>query len=201
MATLALFVALGGSSYAALRIGSKEVRNNSLRGEDVKNRSLTGRDVLNRSLSGLDVGSNSLTGRQIKETSLGAVPNALRVGGIAPQQLRIRCPSGTSARAGACIEAAPRMPAAYLSANAICGTAGRRLPTYMEMDEVNRTAGSSIAPQGEWTASVYRNPELGGGEANQLEVAVFVRNSQGVAYRQALAPAPLPFRCVALPTN
>jgi hypothetical protein len=40
VATLALFVALGGSSYAALTVTGKQVKNGSLTGKDVKNRSL-----------------------------------------------------------------------------------------------------------------------------------------------------------------
>ena len=44
-ATLALFVALGGVSYAAVTITGKNVKNGSLTGADVKNNSLTGRDV------------------------------------------------------------------------------------------------------------------------------------------------------------
>jgi hypothetical protein len=45
VAYLALFVALGGTSYAALRITGKQVKDSSLTGRDVKNESLTGRDV------------------------------------------------------------------------------------------------------------------------------------------------------------
>jgi hypothetical protein len=48
--TLALFIALGGTSYAAVSIGSANVRNNSLTGVDVRNNSLTGADVRNGSL-------------------------------------------------------------------------------------------------------------------------------------------------------
>lgn len=50
VATLALFVALGGSSYAALTITSRDVKNNSLTGADIKNSSLTGGDIKDRSL-------------------------------------------------------------------------------------------------------------------------------------------------------
>ena len=40
VATIALFMAAGGTSYAALTITGKNVRNNSLTGRDIKNRSL-----------------------------------------------------------------------------------------------------------------------------------------------------------------
>jgi len=56
VATLALFVALGGSSYAALQITSKDVKNRSLKGGDLKR--------------------DTVTGKEIKESKLGEVPSA-----------------------------------------------------------------------------------------------------------------------------
>lgn len=52
VATLALFIALGGSAYAigAGTIGSREIRDNSIRSSDVRNNALTGRDINERSL-------------------------------------------------------------------------------------------------------------------------------------------------------
>jgi hypothetical protein len=44
MATLAVFVALGGTSYAALVVTGKNVKDSSLTGADIKNRSLTSAD-------------------------------------------------------------------------------------------------------------------------------------------------------------
>lgn len=61
VAYLALFVALGGSSYAALRVTSKNVPKNALTGADIKN--LTGKDVRNNSLTGKDV--KKLTSRDV----------------------------------------------------------------------------------------------------------------------------------------
>lgn len=60
VAYLALFVALGGSSYAALSITGKDVRNSSLTGADVRNNSLTGADVKDRSLLRDDFRSGQL---------------------------------------------------------------------------------------------------------------------------------------------
>jgi len=55
VAYLALFVALGGTSFAAAAvITGKNVKNGSLTGKDVKNSSLTGGDVKNESLTPKD---------------------------------------------------------------------------------------------------------------------------------------------------
>jgi hypothetical protein len=50
VATLALFVALGGSAYAVTKIGSGNVKNRSLRGIDIKRNTLTGKEIKEGSL-------------------------------------------------------------------------------------------------------------------------------------------------------
>lgn len=45
MASVAVFVALGGTSYAAAKLTGADVRNGSLTGADVKDRSLTAKDL------------------------------------------------------------------------------------------------------------------------------------------------------------
>jgi len=54
MATIAVFLALGGSSYAALRITGNNVKDGTLTGKDVKNKSLTSGDVRDGSLKPMD---------------------------------------------------------------------------------------------------------------------------------------------------
>lgn len=66
VAYLALFVALGGSSYAALRVGSAQIVDNSIRSKDIRNNSVRGKDVRR----------DTLTGADIKESRLGVVPQA-----------------------------------------------------------------------------------------------------------------------------
>ena len=61
VALLALFVALGGTSYAAITITGKNVKNSSLTGKDIKNGSLRGTDVRNRSLTSSDLSSGTIS--------------------------------------------------------------------------------------------------------------------------------------------
>jgi hypothetical protein len=85
-ALLALFVALGGSSYAALSVGSKQIANNSVRSKDLRNNNVRGRDihkatvrgtdVRDGDLKGRDVRDDTLTGADVKESSLATVPSA-----------------------------------------------------------------------------------------------------------------------------
>ena len=69
-ATLALFVALGGTSFAAVSITGSDVKNGSLTGKDLKNESVTGSDVDNSSLTGSDIKPSSITSSDVKDGSL-----------------------------------------------------------------------------------------------------------------------------------
>src|SRR5687767_300494 len=132
MSTLAVFVALGGSSYAALQIDSADIANNSVRGADVRN----------RTIGESDIRRNALGGRTIRESRLGRVPrarNADRLGGMSPADFLIACPSGTFPIADVCAETTPRAAASYGTALIECATTGvpaepgRRLPTHGEL--------------------------------------------------------------------
>jgi len=59
-ATVAVFLALGGGSYAAISITGKNVKDSSLTGKDIKNSSLTTSDVKNSSLLAADFKSGQL---------------------------------------------------------------------------------------------------------------------------------------------
>jgi hypothetical protein len=61
VAYLALFVALGGTAWAALHVGTSQVVNNSLKSADLRN---------GKAVGGKDVIPNSLGGRQVDEASL-----------------------------------------------------------------------------------------------------------------------------------
>ena len=71
VAYLALFVALGGTSFAAATtITGKNVKDSSLTGADVKKGSLTGTDVRNSSLTGADLRSESVNSDDIQNGAL-----------------------------------------------------------------------------------------------------------------------------------
>jgi hypothetical protein len=71
MATIAVFIALGGASYAALRlpknsVGPKQLKRNAVRTAKVKNEAITAAKVR----------KGTLTGAQINLSTLGTVPTA-----------------------------------------------------------------------------------------------------------------------------
>lgn len=72
IALIALFVAMGGTGYAALRVTGASVKNGSLTGADIRTNSVTGTDV--KDIKAADVRNYSLTGKDIARDSLGQVP-------------------------------------------------------------------------------------------------------------------------------
>jgi hypothetical protein len=82
VATLALFLALGGASYAAIRVGSGSIVNNSVRTQDLRNNDVRSRDIRNGAILGRDVGANQLGSDQVKESALGQVGDAAALDGL-----------------------------------------------------------------------------------------------------------------------
>ena len=201
-ATAALFIALGGTSYALTRIDSDDVVNNSLRSSDLRNNSVRSRDIRDRNLKARDVRRNSLGGGVVKESGLGKVPragDAERVGGATAQDLRVRCPGDTTATTGVCIERSARPPDGFLGAANICDNAGRGLPTMSQLDRFWR-AREPLSAQGEWTSSVFGNPDNGPNPFDELE-AVVLSGDGAVSYERVYLAVQHAFRCVALPSN
>jgi hypothetical protein len=72
VALVALFVALGGSAYAAIVITGRNIKNSTVEGADIKNGALASRDMKKDSLGGV----------AILESRLGTVPSASQADGL-----------------------------------------------------------------------------------------------------------------------
>jgi hypothetical protein len=184
MATLAVFIALGGSSYAALN--------------------LTGRDIRDGSLTSRDLKRNTLGGAKIKESRLGKVRrarNADRLSGLSAGRFLMRCPSDTVPVSDVCVETTARSAAPYQTAAVACEevnrrtTPGRRLPSHDELITAIGDYGIALAEGGELTRNVY--PASGG----QVEALVVTGAGGSVALTPNTATGAKPFRCVADPLN
>ena len=78
IAVLALFLALGGSVYAASsrKIDGSRIKPKSLPGNRIKAKTLTGAQVKAKTLTGAKIKPGSLTGKQVKGSSLTGVKAA-----------------------------------------------------------------------------------------------------------------------------
>jgi hypothetical protein len=184
MATLAVFIALGGSSYAALN--------------------LTGRDIKDGSLTQRELKRDTLGGTRIKESRLGKVRrarNADRLNGLTAGRFLVRCPRDTVPVSDICVEAAPREPAPYTVAAVACEqvnrrtTPGRRLPSHDELMTAIGDNGIALADGGELTRNVY--PTTTG----RVDVLVVTDGVGSVALTPNTAAGAKAFRCVADPLN
>jgi len=82
ISVIALFVALGGTGYAALKVSGKHVKNRSLTGKDIKRNSLGRNEVKESSLA--KVGSAGRADSAAVAGSAGSAGNASALGGRAP---------------------------------------------------------------------------------------------------------------------
>jgi hypothetical protein len=186
MATLSLFIAVGGTSYATVE--------------------LTGRDVRDGSLTGRDMRRDSLGGRPIKESRLGIVRrarNADRLNGVTASRLFVHCPDGTAPVSGVCMEKSSRSPAPYGIAAVTCEavdrrqTPGRRLPSHDELMTAIGDYGITLAAEGELTRNVYPSATA----ASRLDVLYITEPGGSVALTPDTAAGAKPFRCVTDPLN
>jgi hypothetical protein len=72
VALLALFVALGGSSYAAVKIGARDIQRGAVGTRAIANNSVRSADIHDATVSGADVKDDSLTNADIDNTHLSA---------------------------------------------------------------------------------------------------------------------------------
>ena len=81
IATLALFIALGGGAIAASTLGK-----NSVGPKQLKKNAVTTSKVKNKAITGAKIKPGSLTGTQINSATLGTVPVATLANSIAPPE-------------------------------------------------------------------------------------------------------------------
>ncbi|MGE0065855.1 MAG: hypothetical protein AB7T48_00730 [Solirubrobacterales bacterium] len=168
VASLALFLALGGAAYAATQlpqnsVGTKQIRNGTVTAADVKNQSLTGADVKNQSLTGSDL-----------------KPGALN-----------ECPAGTRRTVGVCFETSPREATGYGLALLDCAGEGKRLPSQGELTAYDSLAYTgSQTTQREWVEPSWI--DAGVEKANY----VVALNNGALGFGSSEANTNYQYRCV-----
>jgi hypothetical protein len=192
--TLALVLALGGTSYAVTQINGKTIKN--------------------RSVPAVKVKKNTLTGTEIKESKVGKVPlaalatnattalnatnathanNADSLGGQPPSAYKLSCPSDTTLAIGECFEFTLRTAATWSDASKTCGGLGRRVPTIGELESARQNNVSVGVPPNNYELSsslVFDNPTD----------RAYAISPAGNLLRETLSNT-RPYRCILSPTN
>jgi hypothetical protein len=184
MSTMAVFIALGGSSYAAIKINGSSIRN--------------------RSISATKLRYDTLGGREINESALEPVPsavNAYQLNGLTARDFKVGCPKDTFPMADVCVEWTPRAAAAYSSAVLACQLVGfppgrgRRLPTHGELRAALTAV--QLAPGGELTSNVYPSSS----DPGRLNDIYVTDEIGAVASTPDTGEGAKAFRCVTDPFN
>lgn len=152
---LALFVALSGTSYAALElpansVGTKQLKSGAVTKAKLGRRAVNGSKVTPGSLTGIDIAPHSLTGANINLSALGTVPSAATAGSAPIEKVQIVTASGVNA------------PAAYTGSNVAAATA--RCPSGLfvlgggvQLTDQTDQSTNDTYPTGSnaWTADVF----------------------------------------------
>jgi hypothetical protein len=174
IACLALFVALGGSVYAAKRINGHQIKVKSLPGNRLAPGSVPGNRLRPGAIPGGRIARDSITGAQIDTATLGRVPSAghaeyADAAGNAETALHALsadsartvngydagCGEGLRIFASACwqVEAA-NVARNAPDAAAACADAGGELPSALALAAFAEEPGIELAPGDEWSGDV-----------------------------------------------
>ncbi len=90
VATLALFVALGGASYAAVSlprnsVGPKQLQRNAVTAKKIRDGAVTGPKLRAGTVTASRIRRGTITRRQLNLRRLGALPDAAKLGGLGPE--------------------------------------------------------------------------------------------------------------------
>ncbi len=222
MASVAVFVALGGGAYAAVQVNGKDIKNRTIAGKKVKNNTLGGKQI-NESGSG-EVPSAARAQSAAKADSADATTAAsATTAGTRPRRprraasatnaanasqrgqrrtrssaaLRPRPSSSTARRpprsTAACAGTTPRARSAgWIFASDTCGNAGGRLPTLSELVAYTDQAGHPAHRISHWSSEV-----VDVGRPRQPIVAVAETNRTS----SSSPVARFAYRCVFYRTN
>lgn len=102
IAMIALFIALGGSVYAAAKINGKQIKPQSIPGNRIKPGTVTGKQIKNQSLTGQQVVGSSLSG--VSASNLASVQYVTSSGTVNSTEKQTTvtavCPAGTKVIGG-----------------------------------------------------------------------------------------------------
>ena len=184
MSTLAVFIALGGSSYAALTISGASIKNRSIPAKKLKRNTITGKEVRESRLSRVPTGEDRRPARRLhRRRAQGPLP-----GRHVPDRRRLR---GANAAAG-------HRPTAARCCSAL-RSARRRGPAgdCPRTASSGRAGGRAARAGGELTSNVYPS----GTDPGRLDVLVVTDQVGGVALTPDTAAGSKAYRCVTDPLN
>lgn len=168
MSTLAVFLLLGGTAFAAGMVSGSRLKNNSVSGKKLKagsvsnsklrTNAVTNAKIRAATINGSRLSSNTITDREVNMSKLGKIKsassadNAGKVDSKDASQLIVKCPSGTVDLGSACAETGARGATDGFTAAQTCTSAGGYLPTAADLVGADRANKITNTTQ-EWTSN------------------------------------------------
>jgi hypothetical protein len=158
MATVAVFLALGGGAYALNlgrnSVGAKQIRTNAVRAAEIQAGQVGAAEIGDGQVGAAEIGDG-----QVGSAEIGA--GQVQPGDVAAA-LGLSCPGATLYHEGACIETAARaISGDFGTALTDCKDEGRRLPTAAELQGFRLREGITL--QGaEWSSTRTVSPDATG---------------------------------------
>ncbi len=212
VSVIALFVALGGSVYAAkkkTRIDGGAIRTKSIPGDRLKPRSIAANRLKPGVLRAAAI-TSPLTGTDINELTLGQVPSAAHadsadtalsavdaqtalnaVNAVDAKTVNghsVGCLPGTLPFAGACWESSSNSAVNAPTAARKCAVKGGTLPEALQLAAFAEEPGVNLDPGDEWSSDI---PVISGPDS----YAVTTVSASSVVFRD-LSTNTHPYRCV-----
>jgi hypothetical protein len=191
IASIAVFLLLSGSAFAASKINGSRLKNASVSGKKLKagsvsnsklrTNAVTNSKIQSGTIAGSRIATNTLTDREINMAKLGKISrattadtatNAGKVDSKDASQLVVKCPSGTVDLGASCSETGPRAAVTGYAATQACTAAGGYLPHAAELvgaDRANKITVSSGEWSSDWngtTATLVSGESISGSTAN-----------------------------------
>ncbi len=177
LATAALFIALGGTVYAAKKINGKAIKVKSLPGNRLKVGSVPANRLKPGALQVATQSAGPITGAEIDELSLGQVPHAAHAESADTARTAVDaqtalnavnavnaakvnghsagCLPGTQLFAGACWQSSANETALTASASAAsCAVQGGTLPEALQLAAFSQLPSVTLAGGDEWSSDV-----------------------------------------------
>lgn len=201
MATVAVFIALGGASYAAVNLPKNSVGTNQIRDLAIGAAKLKG-----GAITAPKIAKGAVNGSKIRLSSVGTVPSAAHatsadnsqaLGGATAGQIvsqavsaaKLRCPSRTVASTGVCFGPI-QDPAGWYEAIDVCAETEMTLPTPAQLHAFG-VAHNPPGAEFEWTGNALTPNE-------SLKVRA-TPTGMGAGSEDVFGSS-LPFHCVGTPT-
>ncbi|MGH2960348.1 MAG: hypothetical protein ACRDKE_12135 [Solirubrobacterales bacterium] len=195
IATLALFIALGGVSYAAVKlpknsVTSKTIKKNAVTSEKIKRSAVTSAKIKNSTIVNSDIKDGTIGGSKLNLGALGTVPSATTAGTAADQYnlVRTATPSASNndpAVARAAATEIPLVSNSQISIYAKCFVDADANNVLVEV--YSRTSANGAIQYGySIDDGLYGNPSLNTGTLEtDRQIATEAQTADGVDYNYA----------------